>query len=119
MVWKKASAEIAEHLGNAVARFHPEKRKMFGHVAHFINCNMFAGTFGDEIFIRLSVDDRKNLLAECDEAAHFEPIQGRPMREYIVIPESIHGDPQIFEAWLIKSNAYVASLPPKEKKRKK
>jgi TfoX/Sxy family transcriptional regulator of competence genes len=116
MAWKKPSSAIAEHLESAVSRFHPEKRKMFGHPVHFINGNMFAGVFGDDIFIRLREDDKRRLLAENDEVSMFEPIAGRPMREYVVLPESIHGDSQELNQWLERSFRFVRSLPPKEKK---
>lgn len=119
MAWRKPSQELAEHLDNCVLRFHPEKRKMFGHPVHFVNNNMFAGIFGDEIFIRLSEADRDRLFTEVDEAQQFEPIEGRPMREYVVIPESIHGNAQMFDEWLDKSFTYVSSLPAKEKKVRK
>jgi TfoX/Sxy family transcriptional regulator of competence genes len=119
VAWKKPSPELAEHLENSVHRFHPEKRKMFGHPVHFVNDHMFAGIFGNDIFIRLSEAERDRLFSEVDEAQPFEPLQGRPMREYAVIPESIHGHAPLFDEWLERSFRYVTSLPPRVKKTRK
>jgi TfoX/Sxy family transcriptional regulator of competence genes len=37
-------------------------RPMFGHAAAFVNGNLFAGTFGAHIFVRLRDDDEALLL---------------------------------------------------------
>ena len=62
---------------------------MFGCPVFFVNSNMFSGVFEDDIFIRLSEKDRKELFSKYDEAAPFEPMKGRKMKEYVVLPESI------------------------------
>jgi hypothetical protein len=67
----------------------------------------------------LSEADRDRLFSEVDETQQFEPIEGRPMREYAVIPESIHADTQLFDGWLDRSFTYVFSLPAREKKTRK
>ena len=49
-------------------------------------------------------------------AKPFEPLKGRIMKEYIVVPESLYTDAKSFEEWLKRAHAYAASLPPKVKK---
>ncbi|MBU0517784.1 TfoX/Sxy family protein [bacterium] len=119
MAWKKANLELAAHLDKAVADFKPEKKQMFGHPVQFVNNNMFAGIFGDDIWIRLPAEYREAIFAENDEAQTFEPMRGRQMREYVVLPESIHGNPDLLDKWLNRSYHYVYSLPVKVKKPKK
>ena len=41
---------------------------------------------------------------------------GRPMREYLVMPATIAGDPTAVEPWLGRALAYVEQLPPKKKR---
>jgi hypothetical protein len=68
--------------------------------------------------VRLEENDRAELLAQ--PGAHlFEPMEGRPMREYVVFPEAMLSDRAALTAWLAKGLAYAASLPPKEKKPRK
>jgi hypothetical protein len=92
---------------------------MFGCPVYFVNGNMFAGLHQDNLFIRLSAIDRKELFKICDEAALFEPMAGRPMKEYVVIPESLYSEAEEFAKWLNRSFGYVSSLPKKAMKGKK
>jgi len=79
------------------------EKKMFGCPVYFVNNNMFIGVFQDDIFIRLSESDREEILSTYDEATQFEPMKGRKMKEYIVLPESLYNDPEKFEEWLKRS----------------
>jgi len=53
---------------------------MFGNISAFVNGNMFAGLFGNDLFVRLSKESRKELL-EKQGASLLEPMKGRPMKE--------------------------------------
>jgi TfoX/Sxy family transcriptional regulator of competence genes len=64
---------------------------MFGGPAYFVNGNMFAGVLGEQLMVRLDADDRAELLDADPGAVPFEPMPGRPMREYVTLPESIWG----------------------------
>jgi TfoX/Sxy family transcriptional regulator of competence genes len=80
---------------------------------------MFCGTFEENLFIRLSEDDRERIKREHKEVVPFESVSGRLMKEYVVIPKSLFNDKKQFSFWLNRSVDYVSSLPPKEKKKKK
>ena len=49
----------------------------------------------------------------------FEPMAGRPMREYVVIPSDLARDPEQARAWVERAAEYVRSLPPKASKARK
>lgn len=51
--------------------------------------------------------------------APFEPMAGRVMKEYVVLPEAIIGKPATLGRWLRKSMAYTGALPPKQKKQRR
>jgi hypothetical protein len=57
-------------------------------------------------------------LAANPEATKFEPMAGRVMKEYVVLPESIYNNATVFSKWLDRSYEYVLSLPIKEPKLK-
>ena len=63
--------------------------------------------------LRLSEAERTEFLA-LDGAARFEPMPGRPMREYVTVPQRMLASPDELAAWLEKSYAYAKSLPPKK-----
>ena len=62
-------------------------RPMFGNVSAFFNGNMFFGLFGSDLFLRLSNEDRAELL-KSKGASMLEPMKGKPMKDYVVIPRT-------------------------------
>ncbi len=120
MAWKKVDQALIDFLAEAVAPYPATLRKMFGCPAYFTGGNMFAAAHEDNLVLRLSPQHKEQLLAECDEAAPFDPLKGRPMREYVALPESVVSSGQVdFAAWLERSHTFAASLPPKEPKQAK
>lgn len=93
-------------------------RPMFGNVAAFVNGNMFMGLFGDELFVRLSEDERSELLA-VEGASRFEPMKGRPMKEYVALPASRRDDPNEAHAWVSRSLEWTGQMPEKKPKMRK
>jgi len=77
---------------------------------------MFAGTFKDSIVVRLAEADRAALL-KLRGAAQFEPMPGRPMKEYAVVPPSIVAKPKELGAWIERAHRYGVTLPPKAAKK--
>ena len=92
-----------------------QARPMFGNLAGFVNGNMFIGLFGSAVFVRLSEEDRAELLKE-DGAAIFEPQSGRPMKEYVAFPEGWRRRPKTVRKWVGRSLDWVAEMPPKTSK---
>jgi len=117
MAWKKPSEELSQFLDERMASFDVKKKKMFGCPVYFANDNMISGLFENDIFIRLSEQDRKKIISESDEVMPFEPVNGRIMKEYVVLPDSLYNDPRKFQELLRSSYEYVSSLPAKKKKK--
>lgn len=119
MEWEKASPELSEILARAAEPFAlVERRKMFGGLSLFMNGHMFAGVHGSKIVLKLGEDERGRALAEAG-AVPFEPMPGRVMKEYVVVPEAVWSDSRSLEEWVGRSVEFVAALPPKERSSKK
>jgi TfoX/Sxy family transcriptional regulator of competence genes len=88
---------------------------MFGQVAGFVNGQMTGGTFGSQVNLRLSEADVAEFVTQY-QARIFEPMEGRPMKEYVVVPASLRADPELMATWFERSVGYTAGLPPKKKK---
>lgn len=113
--WKPVPEEMKQlfaALLPAVPRAEP--RQMFGCPCAFSNGQMFAGLFEDTLFVRLAEADRAALLNQPG-AQLFDPMRGRPMREYVVVPSAIHTSEAELVQWMQKAAAYVETLPPKKK----
>jgi TfoX/Sxy family transcriptional regulator of competence genes len=119
MKWKKVSPEMCDILEDALKGYDCQKRPMFGTPAYFVNDNMFAGAWQDVIILRLPAAERDEIKSVSDEIVAFEPMEGRPMKEYVAVPEPFTSDRREFMRWVDKAYEYARSLPPKVKKEKK
>ena len=85
-------------------------RPMFGNVAGFVNGTMYMGLFGSDFFVRLSGADKAELLRE-EGASLLEPMKGRPMKEYVVIPLGWRQEPDRVRSWVSRSRRYILHEP--------
>ncbi len=119
MDWEKPSPELSRILDEATEPFAViERRKMFGCPAFYINGNMFAGVYGQQLFLRLPPEQREELHSGLG-AKPFEPMAGRPMKEYVAMPEAVWSDPAAMDEWMRRSVEFVAAMPAKLPKPKK
>ncbi len=118
MAWKKASPELVATFESVLPGAPAEPRKMFGYPCAFVNGNMFMGLHEERLILRLGDDERAKLLA-VKGAVTFEPMKGRPMREYVVVPPSVLKDGAALRGWVKKSLAFAESLPKKTKAKPK
>ena len=89
------------------------RSQMFGHPCAFENGNMFFGTFAQSLVARVGEARTASLLAE-GAAEAFEPMPGRPWRDYVRVgPERPPGD---LVALAREALAHTAALPPKATK---
>ena len=115
-VFSKAPADVVEAFTRAAERIPDvQPRKMFGYPAAFTNTLMFACVFRDAIVLRLGDDDREALRREGGRP--FEPVPGRPMREYLAVPDAMRASPAVLTAWMKKAHAHTRTLPPKKPKK--
>lgn len=113
----KASEElVAAFQGVAPGGPEAEERKMFGYPASFVHGNMIMGLHEHGFVMRLSPQDLEAAFAEG--AAPFAPMAGRVMKSYALLPASITADETKLRTWVARSYAFVAAMPPKEKKPK-
>ena len=116
--WKPPSAEWVRVFGEVASGLSgAEQRKMFGYPAAFVNGNMFAGLHESGLVLRLPEPDREK-LGEAG-ARPFEPMPGRPMREYVVAPESFVSRSDEVRVWMRRAMTHASSLAPKPSSRKK
>ena len=90
-----------------------EHRKMFGFPAAFFHGNMFASLFNDSLIVRLPPNEREAMSVLGGRP--FEPMAGRPMREYVAVPDAIVKSHTDLIGWLTKVRAYAGTLPAKNK----
>ena len=92
-------------------------KPMFGHIAAFVNGNMFAGFLGTDIMVRLPEAEREKLQRD-EGATPFAPM-GRAMKEYVSLPRAWQNDPDKLRQALRRSLEWAATLPPKAAARRR
>ena len=114
--WKPAPREAVAAFEAATSGLAgAEPRKMFGYSCVFAKGKMFAGLHEAGMVLRLPDEKRAEFL-RLKGSAPFEPMPGRVMREYVVVPKVLLNAPEQLREWVEKSLSYVSSLPAKEKK---
>jgi TfoX/Sxy family transcriptional regulator of competence genes len=112
MKWQKSSQGLVALFQSVMPGPPAVQRKMFGYPAAFVNGNMFMGLFQESMILRLATDPREEFLTDHD-AKIFEPMAGRPMREYVEVPQLVMRDKKELTAWVARAYEYGASLKPK------
>jgi len=112
--WQKAPPELAERFREVLTDVpEAQQRQMFGYPAAFVNGNMFTSLHRDRWVVRLPEAERAELMAQPG-ASQFEPMPGRPMTGYVVLPAEVVAEPARARAWVERALAHALSLPPKE-----
>lgn len=88
-------------------------KPMFGNISAFVNGNMFFGVFGNDLFVRLS-DAGKTELLKNKGASMLEPMKGKPMKDYVVLPKTWNTEPETLRSWISKSLEWSGRLPSKK-----
>ncbi len=110
----KSPPDLVARFGAALATFPvAQLRKTFGYPCAYVNGNMATGLHGAGWFVRVGDDATAELLG-IDGAAQFEPMPGRPMRGYTLLPASVLADDGALDLWIARALEHVATLPPKK-----
>jgi TfoX/Sxy family transcriptional regulator of competence genes len=116
MEWTKSPVALIQAFDAALPnKAAVERRKMFGYPAAFVGGNMATGLFQEHLIVRLPETRRAVLLGEPG-STRFEPMPGRPMKEYVVVSPAIVSDRRALQSWIGEALTYAGSLPPKSKK---
>ncbi len=89
-----------------------QRKKMFGYEAAFVNGNFFVGMHEDNVALRLP-DGLVSQLPAMKVAKPFDPMGGRPMKGWFVVPKTAK-----LAALLQAALELVAKLPAKKPKPK-
>jgi TfoX/Sxy family transcriptional regulator of competence genes len=117
MKWEHAPDDLVQTFMGAVKVLPGvEVRKMFGYPCVFFRGQMFSGLHQSSMIVRLSDEDRAVFMTQG--ARPFEPMPGRPMKEYVVVPLAVISNEEQLDAWLIKHCNMLHPFLPKPPGRK-
>jgi hypothetical protein len=109
----KSPPELVERFAAVLDR-HPdaERKKMFGYPAAFVGGNMATGLFAEHWVVRLPEAEIEP--AKAGGAQAFEPMPGRPMKAFVIIPPADVADDVIIASWVERGLAHARSMPAKK-----
>jgi hypothetical protein len=109
----KSPPELVERFASVMDRYpDAQRKKMFGYPAAFVDGNMATGLFAEQWVVRLP--DPEIGEAKAAGAGSFEPMPGRPMKAFVVIPVADVADDAAIASWVERGLAHAASLPAKK-----
>jgi len=109
----KSPPELVARFAAVLDRYpDAERKKMFGYPAAFVGGNMATGLFAEQWVVRLP--DSEIAEAKAAGAGSFEPMPGKPMKAFVVIPAADVTDDVAIGRWVERGLAHAASLPPKK-----
>jgi TfoX-like protein len=109
----KSSPQIVERFGAVMDRYPDvQRRQMFGYPAAFVGGNMATGLFAEQWVVRLP--DGEIAEAKAAGAGSFEPMPGKPMKAFVVIPSADVSDDAAIAGWVERGLAHAASMPAKK-----
>jgi len=117
MAWRKSPPHLVA-MFDSVVPYMPGvvAKPMFGYPACFVNGHMFMGLHQEDMIVRLSEGDRKDALA-IEGARIFEPMPGRPMKEYVALAPQLLEDREQVRGWVTRAVTYGNTLPGKAPKK--
>lgn len=115
--FRKPQPELVERFDELASLVEADRKLIFGSPACVLHGNMFTALHDDYLILRLSEADRAEMTARHPDARVFEPMVGRPMKEYVVAPADLVASDEI-EGWVRRSFAYAQTLPPKIAKKR-
>ncbi|MDE2398291.1 MAG: TfoX/Sxy family protein [Burkholderiales bacterium] len=114
--WKKSPPDLIERFAASLP-VHPDlvRKPMFGYPAAFVNGNMVCGLFEDSVVVRLGKEGVAQAVA-AGRGKAFEPMPGRGMAGYLLVPTPDAAQAQTLAAWLQQALDHVLTLPAKAAK---
>jgi hypothetical protein len=115
MKWRKSPDSLVQAFDHSLPVVDGvERGAMFGYPCAFYHGHLFCGLHRESIIVLLSDARRDALVAEG--ATVFEPMPGRTMKEYVVVPIETVADRQRLRALLSDALAHASSPAPKQAK---
>jgi TfoX/Sxy family transcriptional regulator of competence genes len=89
-------------------------KPMFGNLAAFVNGHMFAGLFGEDLFVRLPDAEAQPIMKAGGRP--FEPVAGHAMSGYVIVTASWQKKPETVRAHITRALKLTRTMPAKAKK---
>lgn len=105
--------KLAERIRAVVKGWPIIEKKMFGGVGYMLHGNMACGILGDDLIVRVHLEDYEKLLKRTHVKIFTMKNGPRPMKGWLMVePEGYKTGKQL-SSWLKMGMDFASALPPK------
>ena len=118
--WATRDEALIERVDGLLSIAPVHRKNMFGTSAWFLESNamMFAGAWGEGVMVRIGEHHTSSLI-KSGEAEPFDPMGGKPMREYVYLNREQIAEHGELLGWLDEESEFSGYLPPKKQRSRK
>ena len=89
------------------------EKKMFGGAGYILNGNMACGILGDDMIVRVNLDEYEKLLKRAHVKIFTMKGGPRPMKGWIMVEPEGYKTAKQLSAWVKTGVEFALTLPPK------
>ncbi len=105
--------KLAERIRAEVQRLPVIEKKMFGGVGFMLNGNMACGILGDDMIVRVGLDNYENLLKRKHTKIFSMKGSPKPMKGWLMVEPDGYKTAKQLNAWIKIGVEFALTLPPK------
>lgn len=105
--------KLAERIRAEVNGLPVIEKKMFGGVGYMLNGNMACGILGNEMIVRVNIEEYEKLLKRAHVKVFTMKNGPRPMKGWLMVEPDGYKTAKQLRAWVKLGTEFAANLPPK------
>lgn len=105
--------KLAERIRAEAQRLPVIEKKMFGGVGFMLNGNMACGILGDDMIVRVGLDNYENLLKRKHTKIFTMKGGPKPMKGWLMVEPDGYKTAKQLSAWIKIGVEFALTLPPK------
>ena len=106
-------SKLAERIRAELQGLPVVEKKMFGGIGYMLNGNMACGILGDDMIVRVNVDEYETLLKRTHVKVFTMKGGPKPMKGWLMVePKGCKTKKQL-SAWVKEGVEFALTLPPK------
>ena len=105
--------KLAERIRAETAGLPIVEKKMFGGVGYMLHGNMACGILGDDLIVRVPLEEYESLLKRAHVKLFTMKSGPRPMKGWLMVEPDSYKTAKQLAAWVKRGVEFASSLPAK------
>lgn len=105
--------KLAERIRAEIQGLPVIEKKMFGGVGYMLNGNMACGILGEDMIVRVNIEEYEKLLKRAHVKIFTMKNGPRPMKGWLMVEPDGYKTAKQLRSWVKLGVDFASSLPPK------